>query len=48
LHRDALGKTAFKSEERNRAMSIKDKVTGKAKQVAGDLADEPSLRRKGR
>jgi uncharacterized protein YjbJ (UPF0337 family) len=29
-------------------MSIKDKVTGKAKQVAGDIADEPSLRRKGR
>jgi uncharacterized protein YjbJ (UPF0337 family) len=29
-------------------MSIKDKVTGKAKQVAGDLADEPSLRRQGR
>ena len=29
-------------------MSIKDKVTGKAKQVAGDLADEPSLRRRGR
>jgi uncharacterized protein YjbJ (UPF0337 family) len=29
-------------------MSIKDKLTGKAKQAAGDLADEPSLRRKGR
>jgi len=29
-------------------MSIKDKVTGKAKQAAGDLADDPSLRREGR
>ncbi len=29
-------------------MSIKDKLTGKAKQAAGDLADEPSLRREGR
>jgi uncharacterized protein YjbJ (UPF0337 family) len=29
-------------------MSIKDKLTGKAKQVAGDVAGEPSLRRQGR
>lgn len=29
-------------------MSIKDKLTGKAKQVAGDIADEPSLHREGR
>lgn len=28
-------------------MSIKDKVTGKVKQAAGDLADDPSLRREG-
>jgi uncharacterized protein YjbJ (UPF0337 family) len=29
-------------------MSIKDKLTGKAKQAASDLTDDPSLRRKGR
>ncbi len=29
-------------------MSLKDKLTGKAKQVAGDIADEPSLHREGR
>lgn len=29
-------------------MSILDKLTGKAKQAAGDLADDPSLRREGR
>jgi uncharacterized protein YjbJ (UPF0337 family) len=29
-------------------MSIIDKITGKAKQTAGDLADDPSLRREGR
>ena len=28
-------------------MSIFDKVTGKAKQAAGDLADDPELRREG-
>jgi uncharacterized protein YjbJ (UPF0337 family) len=28
-------------------MSILDKVTGRAKKAAGDLADDPSLRRKG-
>jgi uncharacterized protein YjbJ (UPF0337 family) len=28
-------------------MSIIDKLTGKAKQAAGDLADDPSLRRDG-
>lgn len=28
-------------------MSIIDKITGKAKQAAGDLADDPSLRRQG-
>jgi uncharacterized protein YjbJ (UPF0337 family) len=30
------------------AMSIKDKITGRAKKAAGDLADDPSLRREGR
>jgi uncharacterized protein YjbJ (UPF0337 family) len=29
-------------------MSIKDKITGRVKQAAGDLADDPSLRREGR
>ena len=29
-------------------MSIIDKVTGKAKQAAGDIADDPSLRRQGK
>ena len=29
-------------------MSITDKVTGKAKQVIGDLKDDASLRREGR
>ena len=29
-------------------MSILDKITGKAKQAAGDIADDPSLRREGR
>lgn len=29
-------------------MGILDKLTGKAKQAAGDIADDPSLRRQGR
>jgi len=29
-------------------MGIIDKLTGRAKQAAGDLADDPSLRREGR
>ena len=29
-------------------MSIQDKVTGRIKKAAGDLADDPSLRREGR
>jgi uncharacterized protein YjbJ (UPF0337 family) len=29
-------------------MSLIDKITGRAKKAAGDLADDPSLRRKGR
>lgn len=29
-------------------MSIIDKITGKAKQAAGDVADDPSLRRQGK
>lgn len=29
-------------------MSISDKVTGRIKKAAGDLADDPSLRRQGR
>jgi uncharacterized protein YjbJ (UPF0337 family) len=29
-------------------MSIKDKLTGKLKQAAGDATDDPSLRREGR
>jgi uncharacterized protein YjbJ (UPF0337 family) len=29
-------------------MSIWDKITGRAKKAAGDLADDPSLRREGR
>jgi uncharacterized protein YjbJ (UPF0337 family) len=29
-------------------MSIIDKITGRAKKAAGDLADDPSLRHEGR
>jgi uncharacterized protein YjbJ (UPF0337 family) len=29
-------------------VSIQDKVTGRLKKAAGDLADDPSLRREGR
>jgi uncharacterized protein YjbJ (UPF0337 family) len=29
-------------------MGIKDKISGRVKQAAGDLADDPSLRREGR
>jgi uncharacterized protein YjbJ (UPF0337 family) len=29
-------------------MSILDKITGRAKKAAGDLKDDPSLRRQGR
>ena len=29
-------------------MSFLDKITGKAKQAAGDVADDPSLRRQGK
>jgi uncharacterized protein YjbJ (UPF0337 family) len=29
-------------------MGILDKIRGKAKQAAGDIADDPSLRREGR
>jgi uncharacterized protein YjbJ (UPF0337 family) len=29
-------------------MSFLDKITGRAKKAAGDLADDPSLRRQGR
>lgn len=29
-------------------MGLLDKITGKAKQAAGDLTDDPSLRRQGR
>ena len=29
-------------------MSILDKITGRAKKAAGDLADDPNLRREGR
>ena len=29
-------------------MSILDKITGRAKKAAGDIADNPSLRREGR
>jgi uncharacterized protein YjbJ (UPF0337 family) len=29
-------------------MSITDKITGRIKKAAGDLADDPSMRREGR
>jgi uncharacterized protein YjbJ (UPF0337 family) len=29
-------------------MGLLDKLTGRAKQAAGDIADDPSLRREGR
>jgi uncharacterized protein YjbJ (UPF0337 family) len=30
------------------SMGILDKITGRAKQAAGDIADDPSLRRQGK
>ena len=36
------------SRTRSRTMGILDKITGRAKKAAGDLADDPSLRREGR
>ena len=36
------------TEGGKRAMSILDKLTGRAKKAAGDLADDASLRREGR
>jgi uncharacterized protein YjbJ (UPF0337 family) len=33
---------------RAKSMSFIDKITGRAKKAAGDLADDPSLRREGR
>jgi uncharacterized protein YjbJ (UPF0337 family) len=35
-------------KRRNRIMGLLDKITGRAKKAAGDLADDPSLRREGR
>jgi uncharacterized protein YjbJ (UPF0337 family) len=34
--------------QRDGSMSILDRITGRAKKAAGDLADDPSLRRQGR
>ena len=36
------------TNERIYAMGILDKLTGRAKQAAGDLADDASLRRQGK
>jgi uncharacterized protein YjbJ (UPF0337 family) len=35
-------------KRRNRLMGLLDKITGRAKKAAGDLADDPTLRREGR
>jgi uncharacterized protein YjbJ (UPF0337 family) len=35
-------------DEKGIALSILDKITGRTKKAAGDLADDPSLRRQGR
>jgi len=35
-------------KRRNRIMGLLDKITGRAKKAAGDLADDPTLRREGR
>jgi uncharacterized protein YjbJ (UPF0337 family) len=35
-------------KRRNKIMGLLDKITGRAKKAAGDLADDPSLRREGR
>jgi uncharacterized protein YjbJ (UPF0337 family) len=40
--------SALKSTEKGFRVSILDKITGRAKKAAGDLADDPSLRRQGR
>jgi len=40
-----VGKTPI---EEQHDMSLIDKITGKAKQAAGDVADDPSLRRQGK
>jgi uncharacterized protein YjbJ (UPF0337 family) len=36
-----------KIKRKDRTMGILDKITGRAKQAAGDLADDASLRRQG-
>jgi uncharacterized protein YjbJ (UPF0337 family) len=36
------------SNEKGSGMGILDKITGRAKQAAGDLADDASLRRQGK
>ena len=38
---------ALKSTEKEPRVSILDKITGRAKKAAGDVADDPSLRRQG-
>lgn len=37
-----------KIERKDPSMGILDKITGRAKQAAGDLADDASLRRQGK
>lgn len=37
-----------KATRKGHRLSILDKITGRAKKAAGDLADDPSLRRQGR
>ena len=37
-----------KTERKDSSMGILDKITGRAKQAAGDLTDDSSLRRQGK
>src|SRR5947208_2870261 len=47
LRRGRVGKGRTQPKGRE-SMGILDKITGRAKKAAGDVADDPSLRREGR
>jgi uncharacterized protein YjbJ (UPF0337 family) len=44
----ALGNRKPVPDEKGSAMGIIDKITGRAKRAAGDIADDASLRRQGK
>jgi uncharacterized protein YjbJ (UPF0337 family) len=47
FRRSAAGYRAAHDDEEE-TVSILDKITGRAKKAAGDIADDPKLRREGR